>query len=1430
MGKFIVNDKKKIFIVLCIVFVLFLFIIIKNNASSLSKIDRILNSEPYAYLSPEAKDYIKGVYEKTGNIILTEKNKEANKTYLNPQFIDYLSYSDEEKAQQGEIPVSMVIDYQTMDGSENIEVPSRYDMRGSYVTPVRDQGKLGVCWTFATAETAESYLLKNDSQVTIDSPVIFAERQIDYITARNGIKDYRSEYDSFVMRDLGDGGNFYISTIAMANGVSLFNANSFKPYQDRDLSKMELSDVISYDKSDYEVNSTINMPRIGLRESTNVLTDEEKNTRDSYLKEVKKNIMEKGGAYVGTDMSSSCQYNDSNLNNLVIDVYHCIGGGGHAMQIIGWDDDLEYSYCTDTTSHKADTTNCKDVVSGKGVWILRNSWGDEKQYPYLTYDSLYTSISFIDDMTKTDERSWDNNYILGDEDYISEKTYYLTDTEIKGNEKIEKIKFITETPNTEYNVKVYKKSGGYETYSKTTKFPGLITIDITDDIEVDKNTKIIISSGGEYIDKVSIFTSNLDTTSFVNLDKYNDKEFFENQIRLYSETKNIPSGSTLTYKMYNSENQEINDKFNFLNNEVAENNINTLVSFPSDLDSGDYRIDAIYDSNVVSSANIKIARMQGSGTQADPYIITNSAQLNQIRDDLDGYYELANDIDLTEDTHEGGKLSLESEICPQGFGWESINDFSGTLDGKGHRIKGLYQDNFISCNEDKTPWYEWNNMGNGLFGTTSGNVTIKNLILEDFDINCQGGDCAALVSKYNANTPEHTEYTATFENIALINSRVKGFYNASNSSELQNTYGGGLFGELISFDGNINISNIYLDFKLETEDMKHSAYLVGSLGGKNVNIQNIQSKGNILGKYSDGTGDSVLIYSIMDGGSSSSMSTKNILSTVTGKNVGGILYNSDGVSIDNVNALAIEDRGLCRGDCSSATNVNIFNKDTELYKLTDVSYYSTWDNFEDNWVIETIDGIPRIPVLKFIDFEYTRINDILIDQKLNEKYSIYDYIEPNIDSAKRISYKSNNEDIVKIDENGFIIPQSTGNTTIHVESYYDGYIKDVPISITYKPHYNVHFDANGATGTMDSVEVDAGKSYKLPENPFEKERYEFKEWNTKSDGTGTSYANLDTIPAMADKESITLYAIWWGEKRTVTFNANGGTVNPDSKVVRLKGEYGELPIPTRTGYGFNGWYYSEDVIYANINAFSIYEGNELTAKWVSNAYTIIYDANGGTVQSNYKNDSSIAMMSGSLRTTYGQNGQETGIFENIFERPGYTFKEWNTKADGTGSSYTPEQIIQLDNVPNDTLRLYAIWESIDLQIGNTNYNVDDNVLTGIDIGTDIGSIDLMLPSGYSYSIYDGDSIKAQGNVGTGNTIKIYQNGQYVTEYTVSVKGDINGDGDISVSDISMIYKNLKRKNEFSSAQSIASDVNGDEGVSVSDISVLYKVLKRKINL
>ena len=599
-----------------------------NNIHSMGKtiyINRILRQESYNYLPVEGKEYIKEIYYETGTVPLTEKNKEKNKLYLNPQYVDYLTYSEEEKQKLGEIPISMVIDYSPRDIAESINVPSSYDLRNdnnkNYVTPVRNQGSLGICWAFATAGAVESHILKTNNSSYNESSTLISERQIDYATSRNGINNYKSEYVSFVNRSLGDGGNFYISSIAMANGISLVDYSSFKEYNANDMQKMELSDVLSYNKSLYEVNSTIIFPSLSVRESTSILSDEEIETRNSYLKEVKQNIIENGAAYVSTYMDSSCQYVDSNLSNTVIDVYNCNMSGGHAMEIIGWNDNLKYSYCADTKSHNSNTSDCKRVISGKGVWILKNSWGNTLQYPYLTYDSMYTNIYFVDELENSQNKNWDNNYILGEGiENVKSKTFVLSDTnkKIKNDEKIKKIKFIAENPETEYNVKIRKNDGTYRVFSKTSNLPGLMTIDITEDILINNNTEITIYSENGFIDRVSVFTSNVNTTPTIDLSKYDNTTIAYKDMRLYSETKNIPSGSTITYKVYNSDEQDVSDKVTFTNNIVVENNINTLASFSNDLDSDTYRITAIYNSNVIESINIKIVKMEGLGTINNP--------------------------------------------------------------------------------------------------------------------------------------------------------------------------------------------------------------------------------------------------------------------------------------------------------------------------------------------------------------------------------------------------------------------------------------------------------------------------------------------------------------------------------------------------------------------------------------------------------------------------------------------------------------------------------------------------------------------------------------------------------------------------------------------------------------------------------------------
>ena len=59
-----------------------------------------------------------------------------------------------------------------------------------------------------------------------------------------------------------------------------------------------------------------------------------------------------------------------------------------------------------------------------------------------------------------------------------------------------------------------------------------------------------------------------------------------------------------------------------------------------------------------------------------------------------------------------------------------------------------------------------------------------------------------------------------------------------------------------------------------------------------------------------------------------------------------------------------------------------------------------------------------------------------------------------------------------------------------------------------------------------------------------------------------------------------------------------------------------------------------------------------------------------------------------ITETYTE-GEDVPVADNSFSNPGYAFSEWNTEADGSGDSYSPEDVIEdID----DDLDLYAQWE------------------------------------------------------------------------------------------------------------------------------------------
>lgn len=107
--------------------------------------------------------------------------------------------------------------------------------------------------------------------------------------------------------------------------------------------------------------------------------------------------------------------------------------------------------------------------------------------------------------------------------------------------------------------------------------------------------------------------------------------------------------------------------------------------------------------------------------------IYDIADLWGIRNNPEGNYILMNDIDITEETQEGGSWDA-------GTGWEPIETFSGILDGNGHQIIGLnYHD------------MEGKYSRGGFIGFLDGG-TIKNLGLKNVKINVRGQDIGGIAA------------------------------------------------------------------------------------------------------------------------------------------------------------------------------------------------------------------------------------------------------------------------------------------------------------------------------------------------------------------------------------------------------------------------------------------------------------------------------------------------------------------------------------------------------------------------------------------------------------------------------------------------------------------------------------------------------------
>lgn len=225
--------------------------------------------------------------------------------------------------------------------------------------------------------------------------------------------------------------------------------------------------------------------------------------------------------------------------------------------------------------------------------------------------------------------------------------------------------------------------------------------------------------------------------------------------------------------------------------------------------------------------------------------------------------------------------------------------------------------------------------------------------------------------------------------------------------------------------------------------------------------------------------------------------------------------------------------------------------------------------------------------------------------------------------------------------------------------------------------YTITFNANGGSGApaqQSWVYADSG-TIALSSTKPTRTGYTFQGWAASAAATSAAYQ-----PGQAwnrnNTQSCTLYAVWKANTYTVAFNANGGSGAPAAQTktygVTLKLSSTK---PTRAGYTFTGWNTAANGSGTAYAAGANYTANSavtLYAQWKLNTYKISFDARGG---------------SGAPGAVTKTHGVSIKLPTTKPTRSGYTFVEWNTKADGTGTAYAPGATY----TGNANATLYARW-------------------------------------------------------------------------------------------------------------------------------------------
>ncbi|MBQ9560292.1 MAG: InlB B-repeat-containing protein, partial [Bacteroidaceae bacterium] len=251
--------------------------------------------------------------------------------------------------------------------------------------------------------------------------------------------------------------------------------------------------------------------------------------------------------------------------------------------------------------------------------------------------------------------------------------------------------------------------------------------------------------------------------------------------------------------------------------------------------------------------------------------------------------------------------------------------------------------------------------------------------------------------------------------------------------------------------------------------------------------------------------------------------------------------------------------------------------------------------------------------------------------------------------------------------------------------------------------------------------------------------YTFDGWYRSADLSGDAVTTIGG----GQTGDVELWAKWTGNRYAISFVGNGKTGGEMDDELFTYDEAKALTACayTRTGYHFAGWNTESDgsgTAYADgqevLNLTAEPDATlTLYAQWTANTYSVHFEP--------------VIPVNGTMADqTFTYDQEATALTKNAFSTTTGQWLRWNTQADGSGTNYEDEAVVQnLTAEDGGTVTLYAQWH---LQ---HRYNYDNTIFRCYNVGT----------PNEVYWAYAGETVKVEVIDGT-------------SEYTIRV---VNGDGE-----------------------------------------------------